>query len=402
MGLAGVEGRVIGAVVSHYARQAPGDSVIGMLQAAVHADPALAAVVVDGLAKGWPQGVSPKLADADVQQLKSLMEAFPPNVRDGLLALAGRWGRPDLFGNQTAGVIEKLRKSVADTALESAQRIDAGRRLVMIGDTAENNQLVLAQVTPTQPPEVQTGLLHALAQSHSADLGQVIVDHYATMTPAAQKEALALLIEHSNWCGPLLAGIDSGKIDNRDVEQTQWTVLQSNPDVQIAKKAEELQKKTGHAPSADRKEIVEKFLPLASKTGDAVKGKLVFEQNCIICHTIEGHGGQVGPLLTGVGARPKPDLIGKILDPNRSIEGTYRQWIIRSKNGDVVAGRIFAENRASIQILDASAKITEVQREDIDKLVPTSKTLMPEGFEQLGEEKLVDLLAYLGTSTVKH
>lgn len=401
-GLAGDEGRMIGVVVSHYARSAPSDSVVGMLQAATHADPGLAEVVVDGLAGGWPRGVSPKLDGPSVQQLKSVMTALPPAARDGLLALAGRWGHPDLFGNQTTGVVDALRKSVADAKLDPAERVDASRRLVMINDSPATDQFVLSQITPTQPPEVQVGLLTALAQSQHPEVGAALVDRYATMTPAAQKQAMTLLIEKTTWSGALLAGIDSGKIDNRDVQQTQWTILKSNPDEAIASKAAELQKKTGHAPSADRKEIVEKFLPLANKQGDPVKGKVLFEQNCILCHTIEGRGGQVGPLLTGVGARPKADLIGKILDPNRSIEGTYREWIVKTKSGDMIGGRIFAENKASVQILDAAAKLHEIQREDIDRLVPTSKTLMPEGFEQLGEEKLSDILAYLGTSTVKH
>jgi putative membrane-bound dehydrogenase-like protein len=401
-GLAGDESRIIGAVVDHYARSAPGGSVIQLLQSAAHADHGLAEVVVDGLAGGWPRDVSPKLDDASVQQLKSVMAALPPAARDGLLALAGRWGHPDLFGSQTAGVVDALRKSVADARLDPAQRVDAGRRLLVVDDSPDVDQLILSQVVPTQPPEVQVGLLAALGQSKNAALGAALVDRYASMMPAARKQAMSLLIEKTLWSAALLDGIDSGKIDNREVEQTQWTVLKSNPDEAIAKRAAELQKKTGHAPSADRKEIVEKFLPLANKQGDPARGKLVFEQNCMICHTIEGRGGQVGPLLTGVGARPKADLIGKILDPNRSIEGTYRQWIVKTKSEDVIAGRIFAEDKTSIQILDTAAKLHEIQREDIDRLLPTSKTLMPEGFEQLGDEKLVDLLAYLGTSTVKH
>jgi hypothetical protein len=233
-------------------------------------------------------------------------------------------------------------------------------------------------------------------------LGEALVEQYAQFTPAVQRECLDVLIGRDPWVPALLAGIDSGKIDNRDVLQQQWTVLKSNPDDKISQQAAALQKKTGHAPSSDRKEIVDKFLPLAIKEGDPAKGRKVFEENCMKCHTIEGSGGKVGPELTGVGARPRPDLLGKILDPNRSIEGTFRQWIVKTKNGDVVAGRIFAENKASIEILDAEAKLHEVQRDDIDRLVATSKTLMPEGFEQLGDEKLVNLLTYLATSKVKH
>jgi putative membrane-bound dehydrogenase-like protein len=401
-GLAGVEGRVIGVAAGQYAHRGPVDSVVPMLEVAQHANPALAEVVIDGLANGWPRGVSPKLDETAAQQLRKIMDGLPASSRDGLIALAGRWGHPELFAGQASGVVDALRKSVTDSSLDADKRVDAGKRLIMIDDSPAAAEFVLKQITPNQPPAVQVGLLDALAQSRDPKLGDLLVGAYAGLTPGAQKETLQILIGKTLWVPALLTGIDSGKIDNRDVLQQQWTVLQSNPDEKISARAAELQKKTGHAPSADRKEIVDKFLPIANKEGDPAKGKLVFEQNCMVCHTLEGRGAKVGPELTGVGARPRPDLIGKILDPNRSIEGTYRQWIVKTKSGDVIAGRIFAENKASIEIMDATAKLHEIQRDDIDRLVPTSKTLMPEGFEQLGEDKLVDLLSYLATSKVKH
>ena len=234
--------------------------------------------------------------------------------------------------------------------MESSTRLSAwmpAAGLMTIDDSPDAHQLILGQVVPTQPPEVQVGLLAALGQSQERCPRRCTGRSIWHDDSCCAKRSDDAADREEQLVRRLLDGIESGKIDNREVEQTQWTILKSNPDEAIAKRASELQKKTGHAPSADRKEIVEKFLPLASKEGNPAKGRIVFEQNCIICHTIEGRGGQVGPVLTGVGARPKADLIGKILDPNRSIEGTYRQWIVKTKSGDVIAGRIFAENKAS-------------------------------------------------------
>jgi putative heme-binding domain-containing protein len=329
------------------------------------------------------------------------MTELPTAAQEGLLALAVRWGNPKLFAAQSTALTNDLKTVLADSSSSTERRVDAAHHLLAIEDSAATAELLLKQISPTQPPDVQVGLLDVLSQSHDQSVGALLVKQYAQLAPAAQKAALNLLIQKAQWSPALLDAIQSGTISNRDLLPQQWSALRANPDPQIASRARTLQQASGFAPTADRQQIVEKFLPVAQKQGNAQQGKKVFEQNCMICHTLAGTGGKVGPDLTGIGAKPPADLLHKVLDPNSSVEGTYRQWIVRTKSGDVIAGRIYAENLASLQLIDATAQLHEIQRSDIDRLVPTSKTLMPEGFEQLGEEKLADLLAYLGTSTVK-
>ena len=60
--------------------------------------------------------------------------------------------------------------------------------------------------------------------------------------------------------------------------------------------------------------------------GDLAVGKKAFEETCLVCHTLNGTGGKIGPELTGVGIRPKADILMQILDPNRNVEGTFRMW----------------------------------------------------------------------------
>ena len=93
---------------------------------------------------------------------------------------------------------------------------------------------------------------------------------------------------------------------------------------------------------------------------------------------------------------PKAHLIVEILDPSRSVEGNYRQYIVSTKAGRVLSGLLASETRTTVELLDAEAKRHTIQREDIDELQASTKSLMPEGFEkQLSKDDLVNLLEFL-------
>ncbi len=145
---------------------------------------------------------------------------------------------------------------------------------------------------------------------------------------------------------------------------------------------------------------MKKFIHLADEPGDAVKGKIVFEKNCMVCHTLGDRGGKVGPELTGVGVRPKSDILLQVLDPNRNVEGTYKQWIVKTKD-DVISGRIYSESRTNVEIMDATGQLHHILRDDILVLKPTEKGIMPEGLEAIPQQDLRDLLEYLSLSKVK-
>jgi len=147
--------------------------------------------------------------------------------------------------------------------------------------------------------------------------------------------------------------------------------------------------------------MLDKLLPLAQKPGNVETGKAVFLKNCAVCHTLEGQGGKVGPELTGVGARPRPDVLLDILDPNRSVEGTYRAWLVKTKK-EVLSGRLAAETQTSIELIDTAGKTHEISRDDILALKASDLSVMPEGFESLPPDDLSSLLEYLATSKVKH
>jgi hypothetical protein len=158
----------------------------------------------------------------------------------------------------------------------------------------------------------------------------------------------------------------------------------------------------GRAPTADKKKILDALTPLVEKTGDPVKGKEVYVKNCQVCHAIEGQGGKVGPDLTGIGARPKAEILSEVVDPNRSVEGTYRSWTAETADEESISGRLMSESQTSIEIMDAAGTSHPIQRSELKSLVASEKSVMPEGVEARPEADLKDLMEFMAASSTKH
>src|SRR5205085_694151 len=132
-------------------------------------------------------------------------------------------------------------------------------------------------------------------------------------------------------------------------------------------------------PNADRQKVIDDLMPLTMKAGDVAQGKLVFKKHCATCHTYAGEGAKIGPDLTGMSVHPKHELLIHIFDPNRSVEGNYRVYTVTTLDGKVLNGLLSSESKTAVELIDAEAKKHILQRDDIETLVATTKSLMPEG-----------------------
>ena len=400
-GLSGTLGKTIRIVANHYAQRGPAESIVQTLSSLKTADAALAAVVMDGLSAGWPAESVPKFSDADIAELRAVMAALPLDLRDRMLLLADRWNKRELFAAELQQMAQQFRGQLADPKSTPEAKTESARRLIAIADNADSVALVLKQITPNSPPDVQRFLMEALAASREPTAGKSIIAKWNFLTPAAQRSALGMILRKSDWIPPLLDAIKEGAVNGKDLQPQDWRILTEHRDEAIAARAKELEKSAGRAPNPDKQKLLAALAGAAAKQGDAKLGAAVFEKNCQVCHTLEGKGGQVGPDLTGIGARPKADILAEIIDPNRSVEGTYRQWIVETRD-DMLYGRLLSENATSIEIIDAQAQKHEIQRKEIKKLRASDLSVMPEGFEQIGESDLTHLLEFISASKVKH
>src|SRR5262249_8729472 len=266
---------------------------------------------------------------------------------------------------------------------------------VTLGSDPATVTTLLDQITPQAGPALTRGLLDALSQATTDDVGAAIVQRWPELTPAARPAALSLLLLRPSWTRALLTARERGQIDRSDLNIEQAQLLSKHPDSAIAERAVKLLASGGRLPNPDRQKVLDTLLPLAKRHGDKARGKAVFENNCAKCHRFGEVGQTVGPDLTGAGVRDRADILTDVLDPNRSVEANYRQYIVETKKGLVLTGLLAAETQTAVELLDSEAKRHVVLREDIDTLIASKQSLMPEGFEKLGADDLVALLDFL-------
>jgi putative heme-binding domain-containing protein len=99
--------------------------------------------------------------------------------------------------------------------------------------------------------------------------------------------------------------------------------------------------------------------------------------------------------------RAKDEILAEILDPNRSVEANYVLWTVETKAGDSLSGRLDTETQTSVELYDLQGQKHVFQRKDIASLTASNQSIMPTGLEQVGEQGLADILAYLAAGAQK-
>ncbi len=350
--------------------------------------------VFAGLAAGWPEGRRPTFEAAD---LREAVNKTSPAAQAEFLLLAQKWNAlgdfPELLTKATSSSLGVVQQATAT----DAARVNAARALIRLADTDANLTALLREITPVATPAFAIGLLEAAGNSRAAGTGAKILGAWKSLTPTARRTAVSQLMRRPEWSEALLDSVAKGELLPSDLGPQQWQQLRQSGNAKLAERARELQN-PGKNPTADREAVVKQFLPVAAKTGDAARGKEVFTLNCAVCHKIDGVGQNIGPDLSGVGVRPKAEILTEILDPNRSVEANYRLWNVTTKAGETFAGRLDGETATSIELLDLTGHRQVLQRSALASLESSNQSIMPTGLEAMGEADLASLLEYLAAT----
>jgi putative heme-binding domain-containing protein len=399
--LASPPGRALSIVSEHYARSAPADtvgSVIELLASAAPNDAAARIIepILTGFAKGWPKGKPARLSADTEKALVKLVTTAPSSVRGLLANLASRWGSQALEAH-VAEIAQGFESIVLDDKASDATRVTAAKQLIDFRKSAAEPIATLAKlITPRTSAELANGLVEAIGASDADTADDTLIASWPTLTPSVRQTALRALLARADWTRSLIAACESGQIELSDLSLEQKQALANHPDKEVAARVKPLLARGGGLPNPDRQKVIDELLPVIEQSGDAVNGKAVFKKTCAKCHTHSGEGTKIGPDLTGMAVHPKHELIIHILDPSRSVEGNFRIYTVQTDDGKVFTGLLASESKTAIELIDVEAKKHTILRENIEELIASKKSLMPEGVEKLHTPaELRDLLEFL-------
>ena len=135
---------------------------------------------------------------------------------------------------------------------------------------------------------------------------------------------------------------------------------------------------------------------VSNRTGDQAQGSELFIQACQICHQLKGQGNLVGPQLDGIGNRGIERLLEDILDPNRNVDKAFQTQAISLDNGDALSGLYRRDEGKLVFLVNAAGQEFSVVKSEITERTTSPKSLMPENFSELFDEKqLSDLVTFL-------
>ena len=384
-------------IAQHVGRQRPD---AGNLKAIVTrlatADADLAISILNGLTAGLPSGFSVDVTDSLESAFLDTFKRSALPVKVKLLRLASRCGT-DALDSEAKAIIDSVRKTLADEDADPSRRLAAARDLLGFRATDSTAATeVLEAITPQTPPDFAGQLLNVIRLSEARETGKVLLGSMRDLSPSTKIAAINVLLSKSAWSASMLDAVEAKQFDLDELSLEQKQTLRSLQDEKLRAKAEKLLAMGGGLPDANREKVLQSLMHLTEKTGDVEAGKAVFKKVCASCHQHGDMGKKIGPNLTGMAVHPKEELLTHIIDPSRNVEGNYRLYTVLTADDITINGMLAGESKTSITIVDAEAKEISIQREDIELLVASRKSVMPEGFEkQISQQQLTDLLEFL-------
>ena len=134
--------------------------------------------------------------------------------------------------------------------------------------------------------------------------------------------------------------------------------------------------------------------------GDPANGEKIYRNKqlgCVLCHSIGGAGGKVGPDMTSLGAStPLADyIVEAVLLPNKKVKEGYNSVQISTKDEEDIAGNLVREDTEQVILRDATAREVSIPKRNIQSR-KMGGSLMPSGLlDFITPQERLDLYAFL-------
>jgi putative membrane-bound dehydrogenase-like protein len=306
--------------------------------------------------------------------------------------------------------LHEWRRAAAERLVQDARRVletaDAtlDQRLTAIEKLAfdrfdRQRDMLEPLLSPQEPAAIHAAVLTALAAYDSPQVAEMVLAHWDEWTPNERVQVTQLLLRRKPWALALLQHISAAGAPTSALDPSHWAQLMNYPADDVSTLARKLH---GQNISSDRRQVFQDYREVLEMVGDPVAGKIVFEKQCASCHELDGTGAAVGPNLAAMASRGRESLLFNVLVPNGEVDAKNHEYVLLTADGQFVTGLIAGETSTAVTLRGADNKTTTLLRVDIEEMRDTGKSLMPEGFEKLIDQRaMADLLTYLEQAAAK-
>lgn len=239
-----------------------------------------------------------------------------------------------------------------------------------------------------------------LALFDDAEIAEKLAKSYRRFHPDDRPAVLETLVSRPKFALALLENVGEkrGQIPPSEISAFHARQMHSLKNAAITEKLKEVWGELRDSP-AEKRAAIAKFRQQLSqpvqREADLSAGRLLFRKTCSQCHKLYGSGENVGPDLTGSQRANLDYLLENILDPSAVVGKDYRMKVLILVDGRVMNGLIVSEND-KVLVLQTATERKTINRDDVDEIVQTSKSPMPDGLlNNLTPEQIQDLISYL-------
>lgn len=304
--------------------------------------------------------------------------------------------------SEEIGHIDLTIVNLVNDKTESPDRRAAGLRLLTAYQPYFWSDLVHPSyfMEARTPKSLQIANVSFMALPHfdSHGIASDFIANWASWGPAVRDAAVTSFLKRDVTTNLLFDALQDGLLNIRDFSAAERESLLRHRNTEIAAKANSLFS-ASETPSARATLVQILRSEITDLKSNATSGKSVFEKRCATCHKIGDVGKQIGADLAALKDRSTDALLTAIVDPNRAVESKFLSYTAVTTNGRTFSGMLFDETGNSLTLLGTDGKQQVVARTDLEDLVCSNRSLMPEGLEKdLSVEDLANVIAFVQTS----
>lgn len=306
---------------------------------------------------------------------------------------------------QARARVERILGSAAALARETTAPLPA--RLAALGllahtDHASAGETLNGLLQPHHASEIQVAAARALAGLPDRDGADALLrrERWLGFTPQVRESVLATLLADERGTTILLDAIEQGRVTPGELGSARRRRLSTHRNPAIQSRARAV---LGAMDSGNRMAAYERLRAAAlARPGEAGRGRDVFSRVCAACHTFDGAGGRLGPDLSGIRHQPADAILLHVVVPDYEITPGYQGYLVETRDGRTLAGRLESEAPNSLTLRDAASQVHQILRRDVVSIAAAPASLMPAELERaMTEQELADLLAYLKSAVAE-